>query len=79
MAIGGPPITSCSCRPSPKLSDVEPVLESLYGDMPDDAWDEIEALELLNEWTDGVWLMHDGDLIVEEDRERLLAERDGGE
>ena len=50
------------------LGDKE-LADSLYGDMPDDAWDEIEALEKMNEATEtpGYWELHDGDLIFREE------------
>ena len=44
------------------------VVVSLRGDMPDDAWDETEALDILNAHTeDGAyWELHDGDLLLRE-------------
>lgn len=40
--------------------------DSLLGDMPDDAWDEDAALDILNEQTavDFVWEFVDGDLML---------------
>jgi len=40
--------------------------KSLKGLMPDDAWDEIEALEILQDNTEEglVWVMDSGDLLL---------------
>jgi hypothetical protein len=43
---------------------LEVLVESLRGEMPDDAWDEDEALELLNEHTPLHWEFRDGDVIA---------------
>jgi hypothetical protein len=41
------------------------LVDSLRGDMPDDAWDEDTALEILNEVTEGAfWQFVDGDLCL---------------
>jgi hypothetical protein len=42
------------------------LLVSLQGTMPDDAWDEDEALEALQSVTDEglTWELHDGDLVL---------------
>ena len=56
-----------------RVDDVEAVIASLRGTMPDDAWDENEALEILECHTAEAvtWLFEDGCLIltdVDEDR-----------
>ena len=45
------------------------LIASLQGEMPDDAWDEDEALELLNSVTeDGAqWILDGGDLLLVEE------------
>ena len=47
-------------------SDAQDLMESLGGPMPDDAWDEDEALDMLNTaTTEGFeWTFHDGDLML---------------
>lgn len=42
------------------------IVDSLYGDMPDDAWDEYEALAILQQHTDAglLWSFHDGNLLL---------------
>lgn len=47
-------------------AECEDVIVSLYGDAPDDAWDEYKALELLNKYTgeDGYWELYEGDLCL---------------
>lgn len=44
----------------------EDLLASLEGPMPDDAWDEIDALDLLSDSTGLYWLFDGGDLIATE-------------
>jgi hypothetical protein len=46
--------------------ELEFLADSLRGPMPDDAWDEYEALNLLNDATpdDRIWLFWDGDLML---------------
>lgn len=42
------------------------VAASLSGDMPNDAWDEDEALVILNDATEGAeWAIYNGDLLLE--------------
>lgn len=44
------------------------LVHSLARTMPDDAWDEIEAIEVLNDHTqNGHFELHDGDLILSDD------------
>jgi len=45
---------------------VRPIVESLRGDMPDDAWDEDEGLEWLNSacYDDTCFAFVDGDLVL---------------
>lgn len=45
--------------------------ESLQGEMPDDAWDEDEALEILQKEThdDLTWVFDSGDLLLVENKE----------
>ena len=52
------------------LGDIK-LSDSLNGEMPDDAWDEYEALDKLNNVTQtpGYWDLHDGDLIFRKDGE----------
>lgn len=40
--------------------------ESLRGDMPNDAWDEDEAIDMLNAQTEAgiAWFFQDGDLVL---------------
>ena len=56
----------------PEKQEHAELIESLYGDMPDDAWDEDEALEVLDQYTDSrcAWIMEGGDLILT-DQERF--------
>lgn len=48
-----------------------PLVPSLLGPMPDDAWDELEALDILNDACEpGVhWEMVDGNLMLLTDEE----------
>lgn len=49
--------------------DMQPIYDSLLGEMPDDAWDENEALDLLNELAcdESVFFeFSDGDLVLSE-------------
>lgn len=47
-------------------SNAQDLMESLGGPMPDDAWDEEEALDMLNTATaEGFeWTLHEGDLML---------------
>ncbi len=46
--------------------DAQTLMESLEGDMPDDAWDEDEAIEILqqNSTDDVSWEFVDGSLLL---------------
>lgn len=51
--------------------DLETLADSLRGPMPDDAWDEDAALEILNDYVEPgiLFAMVDGDLVLATEQE----------
>ena len=47
--------------------DLEPAIETLKGDMSDDAWEETLCLDYLNTWCEDsvVFMFREGDLILQ--------------